>query len=73
VAVPKKCNKIRACVDFRDLNRVSLEDDFSLPHIDMLVDNAAKKSICFFIDGFSSYIQIKIVNENKEKTTFINL
>jgi hypothetical protein len=59
-------------VDFRDLNRVSLEDDFSLPHIDMLVDNAVKKSIYSFMDGFSSYNQIKIANEDKEKTTFIN-
>jgi len=38
----------------------------------MLVDNAAKKSIYSFIDGFSSYNQIKIANEDKEKTTFIN-
>ena len=59
-------------MDFRDLNRVSLEDDFSLPHIDMLVDNAAKKSIYSCIDEFSSYNQIKIANEDKEKTTFIN-
>ena len=54
-------------MDFRDLNRVSLEDDFSLPHIDMLVDNAAKKSIYSCIDEFSSYNQIKIANEDKKR------
>jgi len=39
--VPKKEGKIRVCVDFQNLNRASLKDDFPLPHIDVLVDNAA--------------------------------
>jgi hypothetical protein len=39
--VPKKEGKIRVCVDFRNLNRASPKDDFPLPHIDVLVDNAA--------------------------------
>jgi hypothetical protein len=55
VAVPKKDNKIRVCVDFRDLNRASPKDDFPLPHIDVLVDNAAKSSTYSFMDGFSGY------------------
>lgn len=44
VVVPKKDDKIRVCVDFRDLNKASPKDDFPLPHIDVLVDNAAKSS-----------------------------
>ena len=39
--MPKKEGKIRVCVDFRNLNRASPKDDFPLPHIDVLVDNAA--------------------------------
>jgi hypothetical protein len=31
VVVPKKDNKIRLCVDFRDLNRASPKDNFPLP------------------------------------------
>ena len=41
VPVPKKDGKVRMCVDYRDLNRVSPKDDFPLPHIDVLVDNTA--------------------------------
>ena len=41
VCVPKKDGKVRMCVDYRDLKKVSPKDDFPLPHIDVLVDNTA--------------------------------
>lgn len=59
------------CVDYRDLNRAKPKDDFSLPHIDVLVDNIAQFSIFSFMDGFSGYNQIKMAHEDMEKTTFI--
>ena len=34
VPVPKKDGKVRMCVDFRDLNKASLKDDFLLPYND---------------------------------------
>ena len=71
VVVPKKEDKIRVCVDFRDLNRASPKDNFPLPHIDMLVENATRSSIYSFMDGFSGYNQIKMAQEDKEKTTFV--
>ena len=33
VVFPKKDGKIRVCMDYRDLNKASLKDDFILPHI----------------------------------------
>jgi hypothetical protein len=60
VVVPKKEDKIRVCVDFRDLNWISLKDNFSLPHLDMLVDNASRSSTYSFMDGFLGYNQIKM-------------
>ena len=71
VVVPKKDGKIRVCVDYRDLNKASPKDDFPLPHIDILVDNAAKNATYSFMDGFSGYNQIKMAKEDKEKTTFV--
>ena len=73
VLVPKKDEKVRMCVDYRDLNRASPKDDFPLPHIDTLVDNSATSSLCSFMDGFSGYNQIKMAPEDMEKTTFITL
>ena len=39
VLVPKKDGEVRMCMDFRDLNKAFPNDDFPLPHIDVLVDN----------------------------------
>ncbi|KAL4010976.1 hypothetical protein IC575_028018 [Cucumis melo] len=73
VPVPKKDGKVRMCMDYRDLNRASPKDNFPLPHIDMLVDNTAGYSTFSFMDGFSGYNQIKMAEEDREKTTFITL
>ncbi|XP_077215620.1 uncharacterized protein LOC143850238 [Tasmannia lanceolata] len=70
VPVPKKDGKIRMCVDFRDLNRASLKDDFPLPHIDILVDNTAGHALLSFMDGFSGYNQIKMAPKDMTKTAF---
>ena len=66
VPVPKKDGKVRMCVDYQDLNRVSPKDDFPLPHIDILVDNIAKFLLFSFMDGFSGYNQIKMAPEDIE-------
>jgi hypothetical protein len=55
VIVSKKDDRIRVCVDYRDLNKASMEDDFPLPYIDVLVDNAMKSVIYSFMDGFLGY------------------
>lgn len=59
------------CVDYRDINKVSPKDDFSLPHIDVMVDNISQHSVFSFMDGFSGYNQIKMALDNMDKTTFI--
>lgn len=69
--MPKKYGKVRICVDYRDLNKVSLKDDFPLPHIDTLVDNTSSFAIFSFMDGFSRYNHIKMTPNDMEKTTFI--
>jgi hypothetical protein len=65
--VLKNEDKIRVCVDFKELSQISPKDNFSLPHLDMLVNNASRNSIYSFIDGFSGYNKIKMAQEDKEK------
>ena len=43
------------CVDFRDLNKACSEGDFSMLHIDILVDNIAGHALLLFMDAFSRY------------------
>ena len=60
-------------VDYRDLNRVSPKDNFSLPHIDTLVDNTVKHSLFSFMDKFLGYNQIRMAIEDMEKTIFLTM
>ncbi|RDX99204.1 hypothetical protein CR513_17771, partial [Mucuna pruriens] len=73
VPVPKKDGKVRMCMDYRDLNRASPKDNFSQPHIDVLVDNIAQHAFFSLMDGFSGYNQIIMLLEDREKMTFITL
>ena len=52
------------------MNRVSLTDDFPLPHIDELVDFTAGHALLLFMDGFLGDNQIVMAPEDWEKTAF---
>ena len=68
----KKANgKWRMCVDFTDLNKACPKDSFPLPRIDQLVDSTAGHKLLTFMDAFSGYNQIKMAEEDQEKTAFI--
>ena len=71
VLVPKKDGKVRVYVDFQDLNKANLKDDFPLPYIDMLVDSTVGHSMLSFMDDFSGYNHILMALEDMEKTSFI--
>ena len=58
VPVSKKDEKVRMCVEFRDLNKACPKDDFPLPHIDVIVDSAASSAMYSFMNRFSRYNQI---------------
>lgn len=55
------------CVDFSDLNRASLKDDFPLLHIDILLDNTSEHALVSFMDGYAGYNQTLMVEEDMEK------
>ena len=72
VVLVKKANgKWRMCVDFTDLNKACPKDSFPLPRIDQLMDSTAGHKLLTFMDAFSGYNQIKMAEEDQEKTAFI--
>ena len=72
VVLVKKANgKWRMCVDFTDLNKACSKDSFLLPRIDQLVDSIVGHKLLTFMDEFSEYNQIKMLEQDQEKTAFI--
>ena len=71
ILVKKENRKWRICMDFMDLNKACPKDGFPLPRIDQLVDSITGHKILTFMDAFSRYNQIKMAEEDQEKTIFI--
>ena len=57
-------------MDFTDLNEACPKNNFPLLRIDQLVDSIAGHKLLMFIDAFLGYNQIKMAEEDQEKTTF---
>jgi hypothetical protein len=71
VLVKKSNGKWRMCVDFTDLNEACSKDSFPLLRIDALVNSTSGYEMLSFMDAFSSYNQILMHPEDREKTVFI--
>eukprot|EP00253_Pinus_taeda_P024315 PITA_24315 len=70
VTTRKKTGEIRFCVDFRNLNKVSLKDNYPLQKMDHILERVVGSSRISFIDRFSGYNQILVQPEDQEKTVF---
>jgi len=70
VPVRKKIGEIRLCIDFRNLNRVSLKDNYPLPKMDHILKKVVGAHRISTLDGFSGYNQILVHPEDQEKTAF---
>jgi hypothetical protein len=58
------------CIDFTDLNKACPKDNFPLPRIDKVVDDATNRQMMSLLDCFSEYHQIWMTKEDEEKTSF---
>jgi hypothetical protein len=70
VSIRKKSGEIRLCVDFRNLNKLSLKDNYPLPKMDHVLEKVVGTNRMSMIDGFSSYNQIAMNEQDREKTAF---
>lgn len=68
--VPKKDNTYRFCVDFRQLNAVTLKDAYPLPYISAILDQLRDARYLSSIDIKSAYWQIKMKESSKDFTAF---
>ena len=70
VPTRKKTGEIRLCVDFRNLNKVSLKDNYPPPKMDYILQRVVGSSRLSLLDGYSGYNQILVQPEDQEKTAF---
>ena len=70
VSVMKKTGEIRLCIDFRNLNKGSLKDNYPLPKMDHILQRVACSKIISLLDGFSGYNQVLVHPDDQHKTTF---
>jgi hypothetical protein len=68
--VNKKDGTLRLCIDFRQLNKVTLNNKYHLPMIGNLFDQLKDAKIFSKIDLRSGYHQVRIKEEDISKTTF---
>ena len=61
---------MRLCIDYRELNRVTIKNKYPLPHIDDLFNQLQGAQVFSKIDLCSVYHQLKIKGEDIPKTTF---
>ncbi|XP_024030694.1 uncharacterized protein LOC112094325 [Morus notabilis] len=71
VLVKKPNGDWRTCVDFSDLNKACPKDSFPLPQIDQLVDATAGHDLLSFMDAYSGYNQIPMLDCDEEHTAFV--
>ena len=70
VLIRKKSGDIIICIDFRNLNRASLKDNYPILAMEQILYSASGSAMLSLLDGFSGYNQVLVAKDDHLKTTF---
>ena len=71
VLVKKKDGTYRCCVDYRQLNDLTVKDAYPLPRIDVCLDTLAGSCLFSSMDMKAGYHQLSMSPEDRDKTAFV--
>ena len=71
VLVRKRDGSYRCCIDYRQLNSVTIKDAYPVPRMDSCLDAMAGAGWFSTIDMPSAYHQVYVAPEDVDKTAFI--
>ena len=71
VPIHKRTGEIRLCIDFQNLNKLSLKDNYPLPKMDHILQRVVGASRMSLLDGYSGYNQILVHEKYQDKTAFM--
>ncbi len=67
---PDGSPKLRMCVDYRALNRITVKNKYPLPRIDDIFDRLSSSTVFSSIDLYSGYWQVRMSDDDAPKTAF---
>eukprot|EP00253_Pinus_taeda_P020588 PITA_20588 len=70
IFVKKKDGSLRLCIDYRDLNRATVKNQYPMPQIDDLFNQMKGVAVFSKIDLRSGYHQLRISENDISKTAF---
>ena len=70
IFLKKKDGTMRLCIDYRQLNKMTIKNRYPLPRIDDLFDQLRGATVFSKIDLRSRYHQVRIKDEDIFKATF---
>jgi len=71
VLVKKKDGSLRFCVDYRQLNSITIKDSYPLPLIDNCLNALAGSSWFSTLDLRSGYYNVPIAEQDLDKSAFV--
>ena len=66
----KKDDTLRMCIDYLQINKVTVKNKYPLPRIEDLFDQLKGASVFSKIDLQSGYYQLRVKEEDVPKTAF---